>query len=109
MTRWFIGAFLTLGSVDSLVVVVPYAILTDAFESELHVIGFYARYQRPILLVAQNHRGIPTYYGPADLVRIIARLPFESIPYERHVYPSDVAREQIAWIDRVGQFARVDP
>ena len=38
----------------------------------------------PIVLMAQNHRGIPTYYGRKDLVRFLSRVPMGSIPWKQY-------------------------
>jgi hypothetical protein len=82
----FTGAFLPVCGVEALIVVVRPWILTDIHEANLYVIAFQYRFQRAIILMAQNEIGIPTYYGPATIVQTIAVLPFEIIPWQRIPY-----------------------
>ncbi len=37
----------------------------------------------PVILMAQDHRGIPTYFGRNDIVRFLSRVPLEAIPWRR--------------------------
>lgn len=37
----------------------------------------------PIVLMAQDARGAPTYEGPEDLSRFVAALPFSQLPIRR--------------------------
>jgi hypothetical protein len=82
----FTGAFLPVCGVEALIVVVRPWILTDIHEANLYVIAFQYRFQRAIILMAQNEIGVPTYYGPATIVQTIAALPFEIIPWQRIPY-----------------------
>jgi len=36
----------------------------------------------PIILMAQDHRGMPTYYGRHDIVNILKNVPVECIPWK---------------------------
>jgi hypothetical protein len=38
----------------------------------------------PIVLMAQNHQGVPTYYGRQDLVNFLSRVPIGSIPWKEY-------------------------
>jgi hypothetical protein len=107
LRRWFVGAFLPLAGVDALVVVVPRPILADSFEADLHVLAFQARYRRPTLLMAQGDAGVPTYFGPAPLVRELATLPFAAIPYRPYAFVVDVPPQVPASIDHVAPFQRL--
>ncbi len=35
----------------------------------------------PIVLMAQDHRGLPTYYGRADISRFLTGVPAQMIPW----------------------------
>ena len=35
----------------------------------------------PIVLMAQDGRGVPTYYGRPDLVRFLRSVPFQALPW----------------------------
>lgn len=37
----------------------------------------------PIVLMAQDGRGTPTYWGRPDIVRFLARLPVQALPWKR--------------------------
>jgi hypothetical protein len=72
--------------VDVLIVVVKPWILTDEHEAALYVVAFQMRFQRTIVLMAQNDARVPTYYGPAPIVHALCTLPFEIIPWQRMLY-----------------------
>jgi hypothetical protein len=38
----------------------------------------------PTLLMAQDSAGVPTYFGRNDLVKFLADLPMEAIPWSRY-------------------------
>ena len=73
--------------VEVLVVVVQQRILFDTYEANLYVSAFNLRFRRTIVLVAQDDQThVPTYYGPAGVVRALSALPFEMIPWQRMLY-----------------------
>lgn len=37
----------------------------------------------PVVLMAQDHRGLPTYFGRNDIVRFLANTPLEAIPWRQ--------------------------
>ena len=38
----------------------------------------------PVVLMAQDHRGTPTYYGRRDIARFMAEVPLGAIPWKRY-------------------------
>lgn len=38
----------------------------------------------PIILMAQNSRGIPTYHGRPDIVKFLAHIHISQIPWKRY-------------------------
>jgi hypothetical protein len=38
---------------------------------------------RPTVLMAQDSQGIPSYHGRADIVRFLANMPLELLPWRR--------------------------
>lgn len=38
----------------------------------------------PTVLMAQDGRGVPTYYGRKDIVGFLSRLPISAIPWKRY-------------------------
>lgn len=37
----------------------------------------------PVVLMAQDYRGRPTYYGRPDIVRFLANVPFQRLPWRK--------------------------
>lgn len=40
----------------------------------------------PVVLMAQDHRGRPTYYGRSDIAKFLSRIPFQAIPWREYTY-----------------------
>lgn len=40
----------------------------------------------PIVLMAQDYNGTPTYYGRRDIVNFLANIPFEWIPWKKYTF-----------------------
>jgi len=40
----------------------------------------------PVVLMAQNGRGVPTYYGRKDIVAFLAKIDFRRIPWKKYTY-----------------------
>jgi len=40
----------------------------------------------PIILMAQNNRGTPTYYGRRDIVRFLSKVPMHAIPWKEYTF-----------------------
>ena len=40
----------------------------------------------PIILMAQDSRGAPKYYGRRDIVKFLASVPMEAIPWRKYRY-----------------------
>lgn len=38
----------------------------------------------PVVLMAQDHRGSPTYYGRRDLAQFLSHTPLSAIPWKRY-------------------------
>ncbi len=38
----------------------------------------------PLVLMAQDHRGVPTYYGRPDISRFMANVPLHVIPWKEY-------------------------
>jgi hypothetical protein len=38
----------------------------------------------PVVLMAQDSRGVPEYYGRKDIVRFLANIDFRRIPWKRY-------------------------
>lgn len=84
LTASFVGARLPVCDSDVLVVVVTPSIMADPHNSQLLVRAFRYRYPActPVLM-AQAVDLAPTYFGPANIVHVLARLRVEAIPWQR--------------------------
>ena len=40
----------------------------------------------PIVLMSQDSRGTPTYFGRRDIANFLARVPMSSIPWKRYTF-----------------------
>lgn len=38
----------------------------------------------PTVLMAQDHRGVPSYYGRQDIVNFMANVPMEAVPWKEY-------------------------
>lgn len=38
----------------------------------------------PVVLMAQDHQGVPSYWGRPDLVKFLANIPMEAIPWREY-------------------------
>lgn len=83
----FDGALIREQGVTFAVVVVKRSCVQNRLLGEEAVASF-ARFfpGRPVVLMAQDSRGTPTYFGRRDLVRFLASLPLGSIPWKRYRY-----------------------
>lgn len=38
----------------------------------------------PVVLMAQNDEGVPTYYGDQEIVKLLAGVPIEKMPWKEY-------------------------
>jgi hypothetical protein len=86
LPAYFDGATIRLYGADVLIVLVAPWVLANVYESQLLVIAFRSRFRRTIVLVGQDARGVPTYYGPAAIAGALRTLPFEALSWRRYLY-----------------------
>lgn len=82
----FIGATIQLFDVEVLVVQVAPRVISDRGEAPALVAAFESRFKRTIVLVAQDHRGIPTFFGPGPIAKVLSKIPFEALAWKRYRY-----------------------
>jgi hypothetical protein len=71
------------GQTFAIVIVKPHVIeghseASDAIRAMSPVFGV------PLILMAQDGRGRPTYYGRPDIVRFLASVPLRAIPWREY-------------------------
>jgi len=81
----FQGAVIKEQGVTFAVVIIKKSIINNRFEADKAIINFQPLFPgTPIVLMAQDHRGSPTYYGRQDLSRFLARVPLQAIPWRKY-------------------------
>jgi hypothetical protein len=74
------------GQTFAIVVVKP-QVLQSTFEANETRQSFTSVFPGvPIVLMAQNSRGVPTYHGRNDIVNFLARVPLSTIPWKEFTY-----------------------
>ncbi|MGA3287421.1 MAG: hypothetical protein ABSD46_08340 [Bacteroidota bacterium] len=81
----FQGSVIKEQGVTFAVVVVKKNVLDNHSEADRMIRAFYQVFPGvPIVLMAQNYSGVPSYYGRSDIVRFLANIPMESIPWKEY-------------------------
>ena len=72
------------GVTFGIVVVKPHVLHNPLQAETLQRFGRQAFGPVPIILMAQDSRGIPTYSGRSDIVRFLANIPMSVIPWKQY-------------------------
>lgn len=81
----FEGAVVREQGVTFAIAVVKRHVLSSQHEASRASVAFSRIFPRmPIVLMAQDHRGVPTYRGRRDIVRFLASVPMSAIPWKRY-------------------------
>jgi hypothetical protein len=81
----FEGAVIREQNVTFAVVVVRPAVLESTFEANEAIQSFQHVFPgMPIVLMAQDGRGRPTYYGRRDLSQFMANVSLRRVPWRRY-------------------------
>ena len=79
------AAAISLQGVSFAVVVVSEDLLKSPGEADMAIERFEPVFGGvPVLLMAQNEKGSPVYYGDQDLVRSMADIPIERMPWKEY-------------------------
>lgn len=71
------------GVTFAVVIVKPYVLTSPDKESVRSSYAQHFPLGIPIILMAQNSRGIPTYSGRKDIVNFLSRIDFRRLPWKR--------------------------
>jgi hypothetical protein len=74
-----------------LLIVKPHVLHDPGAQNEMRDFGTRAWGRIPIVLMAQDGRGVPTYNGRSDIVRFLANIDMRRIPFKRWTAPPRVA------------------
>ncbi|HEU0129473.1 MAG TPA: hypothetical protein VFQ85_00600 [Mycobacteriales bacterium] len=70
--------------VFGIVIVRPHVLRDPAQQRQMQSFGARVFGAIPIVLMAQDSRGIPTYYGRSDIVDFLRGVPVEAIPWRQY-------------------------
>jgi hypothetical protein len=83
----FDGAVIKEQGITFAIVVVKPQVLDSTSQSESARNSFSSVFPGvPIILMAQNSRGVPTYFGKPDIVRFLKNIHPSRIPWKRYNY-----------------------
>lgn len=82
----FEGALIKEQGVTFGVVIVKPSVLSSKIEAAKVIASFQAQVfvGCPVILMAQDVNGTPTYYGRKDIVNFMASVPVEAIPWKEY-------------------------
>jgi hypothetical protein len=81
----FEGAKITeQGVTFGIIIVKPYVLQNTAEQDSLRQFAARAFGSIPIVLMAQDSRGVPTYNGRPDIVRFLSKLDPSRIPWRKY-------------------------
>lgn len=84
MTK-FTGALIKEQGVTFGIVIVRPNVLHNRAEANRTINAFRGQvFGCPTVLMAQDGRGVPSYYGRPDIVRFLANVPMEAIPWQEY-------------------------
>lgn len=78
------GAVIREQGVNFAVVVVRPHVIQNHAEATEAIAGLMPAFGVPVVLMAQDSRGSPTYYGRRDLSAFMARVPLNAIPWRHY-------------------------
>jgi hypothetical protein len=79
------GAVIREQGVTFAVVIVRPSVIQNTFEAGRAIQSFQPVFPgMPVVLMAQDSRGNPTYYGRRDLSQFMSRVPLRAVPWKRY-------------------------
>ena len=82
----FQGALIREQGIEFGVVIVQRRVIDNRSEADRVIAAFQDQVfpNIPVILMAQDSRGRPSYYGRTDIARFLANVPLESIPWREY-------------------------
>jgi hypothetical protein len=82
----FQGALIKEQNVTFGVIIVKPSVLSNTIEANKTIVAFKVQIfgGYPVILMAQDTHGTPTYYGRKDIVNFMASVPLSSIPWKEY-------------------------
>ena len=72
------------GQTFGVLIVKPNVLSSTSDQAAMRQLGTRAFGSMPIVLMAQDSRGVPTYQGRPDIVQFLANVFIEQIPWKRY-------------------------
>jgi len=80
----FEGALIKEQGINFAIVIVKQHILNSSHESNRAILSFQPAFPGiPVVLMAQDYRGTPTYYGRRDIVNFLKSVPLQCVPWQK--------------------------
>jgi len=81
----FQGSLITEQGITFAIVIVKPHVLNNSIEANRLRNSFTSVFgNAPIILMAQNNSGVPTYYGKPDIVKFLANISPSRIPWKQY-------------------------
>ncbi|MGD0707139.1 MAG: hypothetical protein ABSA51_01655 [Anaerolineaceae bacterium] len=81
----FQGAVIKEQGVTFAIVIVKKSVIDNRTEAIEAIKGFQQCFPGlPIVLMAQDQSGVPTYYGRPDISKFLASVPLQAIPWKQY-------------------------
>lgn len=79
------GAIVKEQGVTFAVVIVKRHVLDNKMEADEAIMAFRPAFPGiPLILMAQDSSGVPTYYGRPDIARFMAGVPLSAVPWKKY-------------------------
>ncbi|SCG85240.1 hypothetical protein [Methanobacterium congolense] len=79
----FQGALIREQGVEFAIVIVKMHVLNSSSRAQDAILAFQRFFPgKPVILMAQDSRGIPKYYGRNDIVNFMANVPIEAVQWQ---------------------------
>lgn len=72
------------GIAFAIIIVKPFVLNNKSGIEKMHQLGRAVFGMIPIILMVQNSRGTPTYYGRKDIVQFLSHVPLYRIPWKEY-------------------------
>jgi hypothetical protein len=81
----FQGAVIKEQRITFAVVIVKKNLIDNKFEADRAVLSFQNVFPGiPVVLMVQDSRRVPTYYGRKDIARFMANVPLSAVPWKEY-------------------------
>ncbi len=81
------GAVIKEQGITFAILVVKYRVVRNKITANKTINSFKKLFSGiPIVLMAQDSKGTPTYYGRNDIVRFMCKIPLHAIPWKQYTF-----------------------